>query len=147
MSIEQGFRDWRNHLGVRGLVYYGENPAPRLTRLLFTFSLSYLLCLALCTTEEAQVVKAFVEIKRRKPRHGNTRTLSVLSIGILRLSLKKFSRQADGELLRILHRLFRGKEFIQLGLSTSIHPPCSLPGYHFFLFLNSIFSNFKNLIY
>ena len=47
MSIEQGFRDWKTHLGVRGLVFLGDNPAPRLTRLLLAFSLSYLLCLAL----------------------------------------------------------------------------------------------------
>ena len=117
MSIEQGFRDWKTHLGVRGLVFYGDNPAPRLTRLLLAFSLSYLLCLALGSTEEAQVVRAFVEIKRYKPRHGTTRTLSVLSIGILRLSLPRFSKQAYRELLRMLRRLSRGKGVIQWCLS------------------------------
>jgi len=117
MSIEQGFRDWKTHLGVRGLVFYGDNPAPRLTRLLLAFSLSYLLCLALGSTEEAQAVRAFVEIKRRKPRHGTTRTLSVLSIGILRLSLKKFSKQAYRNLLKMLSRLSRGKGVIQWCLS------------------------------
>jgi hypothetical protein len=117
MSIEQGFRDWKTHLGVRGLVFWGENPAPRLTRLLLAFSLSYLLCLALGSTEEALVVRSFVEIKRRTPRHGTTRTLSVLSIGILRLSLKKFSKQADQELLRMLRRFSRGKGVIQWCLS------------------------------
>jgi len=113
MSIEQGFRDWKTHLGVRGLVFYGDNPAPRLTRLLLAFSLSYLLCLALGSTEEAQEVRTFVEIKRRKPRHGTTRTLSVLSIGILRLSLKKFSKQAYRHLLKMISRLSRGKGVIQ----------------------------------
>ena len=117
MSIEQGFRDWKTHLGVRGLIFYGDNPAPRLTRLLLAFSLSYLLCLALGSTEEALAVRAFVEIKRRNPRHGTTRTLSVLSIGILRLSLKKFSKQADRELLKMLRRLSRGKGVIQWCLS------------------------------
>ncbi len=117
MSIEQGFRDWKTHLGVRGLVFYGVNPAPRLTRLLLAFSLSYLLCLALGSTQEAQEVRAFVEIKRRSPRHGTTRTLSVLSIGILRLSLKKFSKQADRALLKMLRRLSRGKGVIQWCLS------------------------------
>jgi hypothetical protein len=113
MSIEQGFRDWKTHLGVRGLVFFGDNPAPRLTRLLLAFSLSYLLCLALGSTQEALVVRSFVEIERRKPRHGTTRTLSVLSIGILRISLKKFSKQADQELLRMLRRLSRGRGVIQ----------------------------------
>jgi hypothetical protein len=117
MSIEQGFRDWKTHLGVRGLVFYGVNPAPRLTRLLLAFSLSYLLCLALGSTEGAQIVRTFVEIKRTKPRHGTTRTLSVLSIGILRLSLKKFSKQADRDLLKMLRRLSRGKGVIQWCLS------------------------------
>jgi Transposase DDE domain len=123
MSIEQGFRDWKTHLGVRGLVFYGDNPAPRLTRLLLGFSLSYLLCLALGSTEAAQPVRAFVEIKRYKPRHGTTRTLSVLSIGILRLSLPKFSKQAYQDLLKMLRRLSRGKGVIQWCLS----PPKSLP--------------------
>jgi hypothetical protein len=117
MSIEQGFRDWKTHLGVRGLVFYGANAAPRLTRLLLAFSLSYLLCLALGSTQEAQAVRTFVEIKRTKPRHGTTRTLSVLSIGILRLSLKRFSKQADRDLLKMLRRLSRGKGVIQWCLS------------------------------
>jgi hypothetical protein len=117
MSIEQGFRDWKTHLGVRGLVFYGDNPAPRLTRLLLAFSLSYLLCLALGSTEEAAAVRAFVEIKRYNPRHGTTRTLSVLSIGILRLSLKKFSKQAYQNLIEMIGRLSRGKGVIQWCLS------------------------------
>ena len=117
MSIEQGFRDWKTHLGVRGLVFYGDNPAPRLTRLLLAFSLSYLLCLALGSTKEAEVVRAFVEIKRNNPRHGTTRTLSVLSIGILRLSLKKFSKQAYRNLLKMISCLSRGKGVLQWCLS------------------------------
>jgi len=117
MSIEQGFRDWKTHLGVRGLVLHGVDPAPRLTRLLLAFSLSYLLCVALGSVEEALIVRGFVEIKRHKPRHGTTRTLSVLSIGILRLSLKKFSKRADRDLLKMLRRLSRGKGVIQWCLS------------------------------
>jgi len=123
MSIEQGFRDWKTHLGVRGLEFIGVNPAPRLTRLLLAFSLSYLLCLALGSTPEAQAVRAFAEIPRRKPRHGTRRTLSVLSIGILRLSLKKFRSQARQALLKMIRRLLRGKGVIQWCLS----PPKPLP--------------------
>jgi hypothetical protein len=123
MSIEQGFRDWKTHLGVRGLEFLGDNPAPRLTRLLLAFSLSYLLCLALGSTPETQAVRAFVEIPRRKPRHGTRRTLSVLSIGILRLSLKKFRNHAHQALLKMIQRLLRGKGVIQWCLS----PPKPLP--------------------
>lgn len=109
MSIEQGFRDWKTHLGVRGLVFRSPDPAPRLTRLLLAFSLSYILCLALGATDEAENVRAFVEIKRRKPRHGTTRTLSTLTIGILRLSLPQFASRSQREIRNILTFLSKGK--------------------------------------
>ena len=112
MSIEQGFRDWKTHLGVRGLVFRTPDPAPRLTRLLLAFSLSYLICLALGATEEAEKVRAFVEIPRRKPRHGTTRTLSALAMGIIRLSLPRFASKAKKEILRILATLSKGKGLI-----------------------------------
>ena len=108
MSIEQGFRDWKTHLGVRGLVFRTSDLAPHLTRLLLAFSLSYLICLALGATEEAAKVRAFVEIPRRKPRHGTTRTLSSLAIGIIRLSLPRFASQAKREILKILTILSKG---------------------------------------
>jgi hypothetical protein len=109
MSIEQGFRDWKTHLGVRGLIFRVPDPAPHLTRLLLAFSLSYLICLALGATEQAQEVRAFVEIPRRKPRHQTIRTLSALSIGILRLSLPRFAQKAHREILTILQILSSGK--------------------------------------
>jgi len=114
MSIEQGFRDWKTHLGVRGLVFKCENPAPRLTRLLLAFSLSYLLCLALGASGDAPAVRAFVEIPRRQPRHGTRRTLSSLSIGILRVSLPRFANQAYKDLNVLLRLLSMGKGLISL---------------------------------
>jgi hypothetical protein len=112
MSIEQGFRDWKTHLGVRGLVFRTLDPAPRLTRLLLAFSLSYIVCLALGATAQTAKVRAFVEIPRRKPRHGTTRTLSALAIGIIRLSLPRFASQAEQEILKILTILSKGKGLI-----------------------------------
>jgi hypothetical protein len=112
MSIEQGFRDWKTHLGVRGLVFRSPDPAPYLTRLLLAFSLCYLICLALGATEEAKKVRALVEIPRRQPRHGTRRTLSALTIGILRLSLPTFVHQAHKEILTILKILSTGKGLI-----------------------------------
>jgi hypothetical protein len=109
MSIEQGFRDWKTHLGVRGMVFKGDDPSPRLTRLLTAFSLTYLLCLALGASKESEAVRAFVEIPRRTPRHGTTRTLSSLSIGILRLSLPKFAVKALSELCTIIRFISSGK--------------------------------------
>ncbi len=112
MSIEQGFRDWKTHLGIRGMVFVHDNPAPRLTRLLLAFSLSYLLCLALGSTADSQLVRAFVEIPRRTARHGTTRTLSVLSIGILKLSLPKFASQARLQVLAVIQQLLSGQGLI-----------------------------------
>lgn len=117
MSIEQGFRDWKTHLGIRGMVFLNDNPAPRLTRLLLAFSLSYVLCLALGSTAESQLVRAFVEIPRRTARHGTTRTLSTLYIGILRLSLPKFTSRAHIEILAIIQRMLSGKGLLSAGLS------------------------------
>lgn len=117
MSIEQGFRDWKTHLGIRGMVFVNDNPAPRLTRLLLAFSLSYLLCLALGNTADIQQVRDFVEIPRRTPRHGTTRTLSTLYLGILKLSLKKFASKAHIELLAIIQQLLSGKGLIAATLS------------------------------
>ena len=114
MSIEQGFRDWKTHLGVRGLVFYCDNPAPRLTRLLLAFSLTYLLCLALGASGQAPSVRAFVEIPRRNPRHGTRRTLSSLSIGILRLSLPRFANLAHKDLFTLLRLLSIGQGLISL---------------------------------
>jgi hypothetical protein len=114
MCIEQGFRDWKTHLGVRGLIFYCDDPAPRLTRLLLAFSLSYLLCLALGASGQAPAVRAFVEIPRRQPRHGTRRTLSSLSIGILRLSLPRFANQAYKDLIALLRLLSIGKGVISL---------------------------------
>jgi len=100
------------------MVFLEDRPFPRLTRLLLTFSLNYLLCLALGHTIPSQLVRAFVEIPRRTPRHGTTRTLSVLSIGILKFSLPQFARSARLELLTIIQQLLLGQ-----GLLTAGHSP------------------------
>lgn len=121
MSIEQGFRDWKTHLGVRGLIFRGVDPAPYLTRMLLAFSLCYLICSALGATEEAREVRAFVEIPRRKARHGTRRTLSVLTVGILRLSLPRFVNQAHTEILTLLQILSTGKGLI--AYCASLPPP------------------------
>ena len=88
MCIEQGFRDWKTHLGVRGLRFAVAHPAPRLTRLLLAIALGYLIVLALGACPEGQAFREILEIPRRTSRHGTVRTLSSLSIGLLRLSLE-----------------------------------------------------------
>jgi hypothetical protein len=108
MCIEQGFRDWKTHLGIRGLTFRTPYPAPRLTRLLLAFALGYLIVLALGASPEGQVVRRTLEIPRRCPRHGTTRTLSSLMIGLLRLSLEPFRIRAREEIALLLRTLSTG---------------------------------------
>jgi len=108
MCIEQGFRDWKTHLGVRGLRFATANPAPRLTRLLLAFALGYLIVLALGASCEGRALRTLLEIPRRKARHGTTRTLSSLFIGLLRLSLEPFREKAREEIQKLLYALSTG---------------------------------------
>jgi len=108
MCIEQGFRDWKTHLGVRGLRFATANPAPRLTRLLLAFALGYLILLALGASAEGQAVRNTLEIPRRTARHGTTRTLSSLSIGLLRISLEPLRVKAWKEIATLLRVLSTG---------------------------------------
>ncbi len=108
MCIEQGFRDWKTHLGVRGLRCATLNPAPRLTRLLLAFALGYLIVLALGACPEGQALRKVLEIPRRTGRHGTTRTLSVLSVGLCRLSLEPLRMKASEDIRGFLQALSRG---------------------------------------
>ncbi len=108
MCIEQGFRDWKTHLGVRGLCFKTSNPALRLTRLLLAFALGYLIVLALGASREGQALRGMLEIPRRKARHGTTRTLSSLSIGLLRLSLEPLRVKVWHDITLLLRALSTG---------------------------------------
>lgn len=108
MCIEQGFRDWKTHLGVRGLRFVTANPAPRLTRLLLAFALGYLVVLALGASAEGQALRNILEIPRRTARHGTTRTLSSLSIGLLRISLEPLRVKAWKDIATLLRALSTG---------------------------------------
>jgi len=108
MCIEQGFRDWKTHLGIRGLKFETPNPAPYLTRLLLAFALGYLIVLALGASPDGQAARKILEIPRGSPRHGTTRTLSSLMIGLLRLSLEPLKTKAREEIGRLLQILSTG---------------------------------------
>ena len=108
MCIEQGFRDWKTHLGIRGMKFMNREPAPRLTRLLLALALGYLILLALGASPEAKELRPLLEVPRLKKRHGTTRTLSSLSIGLLRLSLEPFRASAEREIMRTLAALRTG---------------------------------------
>jgi len=107
MHIELTFRDWKTHLGVRGLRLEAD-PALRLSRLLLALTGAYILAVLLGSSELAPGVRAHCEVLRSQPRHGTKRRLSALSIGILALSLARFANLVRAELDRILAALQRG---------------------------------------
>ena len=85
MNIEVTFRDFKSHLGVRGLslkVRKGE----RLDRLLGAMVLTYILLLVLGAGEIGKFLRKRIEILRSKARHGTKKTLSVLTISLFAIS-------------------------------------------------------------
>ena len=112
MQVEQGFRDWKTHLGVRGLKLE-SNRAVRLGRLLLAFALAYICLLLLGSQESVQENRLRFETLRRSPRHGTRRTLSVLSHAMLLLAAPDLVRRAWRLLLRIIAALTRGQPAYQ----------------------------------
>jgi hypothetical protein len=85
MQIEQSFRDFKTHLGLRGLNLQVD-VAARMGRLLLAFCLAYVLCVLLGDSQLGHCARQTFEIPRRQPRHGTSRTLSALSVAMLMLS-------------------------------------------------------------
>lgn len=104
MQIEQGFRDWKTHLGVRGLKLKVERDI-RLTRLLFALSVAYLLLVLLGASSLGESLRTRFEIRRTKPRHGTTRSLSVLTLGTAMLAAADRLPEVIKKLLWIIRRL------------------------------------------
>lgn len=63
MHIELTFRDWKTHLGVRG-VRLEVDAAPRLGRLLLALSVAYILAVLLGAGPLTARVRAHVEVLR-----------------------------------------------------------------------------------
>lgn len=117
MHIELTFRDWKTHLGLRGLRLETDK-AMRLSRLLLTLTAAYILAVLMGAVTAAKKVRRLYEILRRTPRHGTRRRLSALSIGILMLSLKRFERLARKVLFEILHQLGRARGALYLATNS-----------------------------
>lgn len=113
MHIELTFRDWKTHLGVRGL-RLEVDIAPRLGRLLLALSLAYIITILLGSGEIASAVRAHSEVLRSTPRHGTRRRLGALTIGILALSLGRFANLVERELERLLAAFERGVSATEL---------------------------------
>jgi hypothetical protein len=113
MQIEQGFRDWKTHLGVRGLRLQ-VRAAQRLTRLLLAFALAYILVVLLGASKLACRWRPRFETRRRQPRHGTRTVLSVLSLGRLMLATASLRRQSWAWLTRLIRNLCKFKPALAL---------------------------------
>ena len=103
MQIEQSFRDFKTHLGVRGL-HLKTRVAERLGRLLLAFCLAYAMLVLLGVTPAGQRARRDLEVLRHRPRHGTQRTLSVLSIAMIMLSHPRHARRALSVVCRLVIR-------------------------------------------
>jgi hypothetical protein len=112
MQVEHSFRDFKTHLGLRGLKLR-VRVAERTGRLLLAFCIAYCLALVLGVSAEARQARADLEILRRQPRHGTRRTLSVLSVAMQMLSHPRWRRLAYDRLHRIAARLAAGRPALQ----------------------------------
>jgi hypothetical protein len=115
MHIELTFRDWKTHLGIRGL-RLEVDIAPRLERLLLALTVAYTLAVLLGAGPAARRVRADCEVLRTTPRHGTRRRLSALTVGILLLSLTRFAALAARSLTRLLAALARGIPAVTLAV-------------------------------
>ncbi len=106
MQIEQGFRDWKTHLGVRGLKLQ-VTPDVRLCRLLLSLCVAYSVLLLLGASPYATAMRPHVETPRCKPRHGTRKTLSVLTLGMVLWSLCDIYPRIIKQLKKILLALRR----------------------------------------
>lgn len=84
MRIEQGFRDFKTHLGLRGL-RLEVRVSERVQRLLLAFTLAYALVVALGVSKLAEQARERLEDARATTRHGTARILSARSIAALLL--------------------------------------------------------------
>ncbi len=104
MQIEQGFRDWKTHLGVRELKLQ-VNRDIRLNRLLFALTVAYILITLLGASSLGVSLRKRFETQRTKPRHGTTRSLSVLTLGAVMLSAADVYPDVITQLISIIRAL------------------------------------------
>ena len=111
MQLEQSFRDFKTHLGMRGLKLQVDIAA-RMGRLLLAFCLVYVLCVLLGASPLGEQARATFEIPRRNPRHGTTRTLSALTIAMYMLSHPDWTRHSYLLLHNLIHHAARGRSWL-----------------------------------
>jgi len=108
MQIEHCFRDWKSHLGLRGL-HLQVDKSRRLLRLLMAFTLAYLLVLLLGQDPLAESARPYFEVPRRRPRHGTGKVLSALSVALYMLAAQRWALRALRRFREILSRITQGR--------------------------------------
>src|SRR3989338_104431 len=108
MQIEQSFRDFKTHLGMRGL-QLKVDIAERIGRLILAFCLIYILCVLLGESPIGQQARKVFEIPRKIPRHGTTRTLSALMIAMLMLSHPAWKQVSISFIINTVINAAKGK--------------------------------------
>jgi len=114
MRVEHSFRDFKTHLGLRG-VKLRVRVAERTGRLLLAFCMAYCLALVLGVSAEAKQARAELEILRRRPRHETRRTLSVLSLAMEMLSHPRWRQRGLDRLFRMAATLAAGRRLLLRG--------------------------------
>lgn len=109
MRIEQGFRDFKTHLGLRGLRLQ-VRISERIQRLLLAFTLAYALVVALGVSQLADEARARLEDARATPRHGTVRVLSARSVAALLLCglCDEFVTRLAATIRRLVARVLAG---------------------------------------
>lgn len=83
MCIEVSFRDFKSCLGVRKGLRFVVDPPGKMARMLICLAVAYIVLLGLSQTAQARRTRKNMEVRRRTPRHGTRRTLSVLTVAVL----------------------------------------------------------------
>ena len=112
MQIEHSFRDFKTHLGLRGLKLHVDTAA-RMGRLLLAFCVTYVLCVLLGESALGYEARAIFEIPRRSARHGTTRTLSALTLSMLMLSHPDWRERSMRFLLYLARRAMGGHAWLR----------------------------------
>jgi hypothetical protein len=105
---------------VRGL-QLKVRPGPRLARVLVAFAIAYALVLLLGASQLGEALRAQIEIRRVRPRHGRTRTLSILTLGCALLATPRHLPLSWVNLLQLLDALRDGAGILSFRLAAQ--PP------------------------
>jgi hypothetical protein len=111
MQIEQSFRDFKTHLGLRGLNLQVSVTA-RMGRLLLAFCLAYVLSVLLGESQLGHEARKVFEIPRYIPRHGTKRTLSALTLAMHMLSHPDWIKRSIHYLLKLIRNAIQLKPLL-----------------------------------